>query len=400
MIMKIIYALIFLLCANTAFAQSRNSDYERVEIKEETLDFSFVKNAGEGYSYAQCQIADEYETLTDYNWRTRPPDTIFHTKHRIGIKLMIPEIKPEQIEQHRVKLYDAYPVYFLKGSSVNHKKAIRKKTKNGVITLLPPIYKVHGKRVDVHRDSIYKMVWQQGQGDNHCLSAQYAKECVEVVCGAVNTLKVLVFEKQLKIPPRYITAAHDTIRLPFNSPFLDSIIVPARFVDFQYNHLNSKDLVYRKYDTITTTISITQDSIRKVRVRKGRLSEWQPVLCSSSPSRHCFVADVQTALFFAGCYWGKIDNIMGSETKKALVLFQKENGLPIGTINLQTLKALEYDGWEGFYGNQKYRSSILANPFYPNNSDLIAPNMQEFRNMGFSTKELRKQFSGNTLYGF
>ena len=34
------------------------------------------------------------------------------------------------------------------------------------------------------------------------------------------------------------------------------------------------------------------------------------------------------------------DNILGSDTKSALVKFQKDNGLPVGALDFETLKAL------------------------------------------------------------
>jgi len=37
---------------------------------------------------------------------------------------------------------------------------------------------------------------------------------------------------------------------------------------------------------------------------------------------------------------GAADNQMGAKTKAALVKFQKDNGLPIGNLDYETLKAL------------------------------------------------------------
>ena len=34
------------------------------------------------------------------------------------------------------------------------------------------------------------------------------------------------------------------------------------------------------------------------------------------------------------------DNVMGASTKTALVKFQRDNGLPVGQLDFETLKAL------------------------------------------------------------
>lgn len=50
---------------------------------------------------------------------------------------------------------------------------------------------------------------------------------------------------------------------------------------------------------------------------------------------------VQTALISAGYQLGKVDGVMGNQTKKALVAFQKSNGLRgDGVIGMQTLNLL------------------------------------------------------------
>jgi PIN domain nuclease of toxin-antitoxin system len=387
--LKTTHIIFVLLGANALFAQSNTNLNTTVEIKTETLDLSTLKNVELGYAYAQCRIADEYETLTDYNWRTRLPDTIFEKNHRIGIKIITPTLKPEKIARFHIKLYDAYPIYFLKGSKINSRKKIHKLTKKGSITLLPPVYRVRGKRMEVHRDTAENFAWRRVRGDANCLS-QNPNDCIQLVAVTGNVLQIPVFTKFLKTPALLVNAQHDTIALPFNSPFLDSIVVPARFVDFEYHHLNINDIVYQRCDTITTTKIILRDSIRKVVVRKGGMSEWKRVLCSHKVGS-VRIAEVQTALFFAGYYFGKIDNVLGRKTKMALIQFQKDNDLPIGALDNQTLNSLGCDYFRNPYSAKIFIKSDIINPFYPNYSELISRNAQEFKNMGFNLKELRKR---------
>ena len=53
------------------------------------------------------------------------------------------------------------------------------------------------------------------------------------------------------------------------------------------------------------------------------------------------VRKVQNALMTRGYEVGPAgaDNILGSDTKSALVKFQKDNGLPVGALDFETLKS-------------------------------------------------------------
>jgi peptidoglycan hydrolase-like protein with peptidoglycan-binding domain len=52
------------------------------------------------------------------------------------------------------------------------------------------------------------------------------------------------------------------------------------------------------------------------------------------------IRQIQQALKDKGYDPGPVDNILGSRTKAALTKFQKEKNLPVGNLDLDTLKAL------------------------------------------------------------
>ncbi len=79
--------------------------------------------------------------------------------------------------------------------------------------------------------------------------------------------------------------------------------------------------------------------MKKVLVKKGGFQEWKEVLCEPKIT-DTKIADIQKALTREGYDAGPIDNQMGGKTKQALVKFQQDKGLPVGNLNMETLKAL------------------------------------------------------------
>ncbi|MFK7980093.1 MAG: peptidoglycan-binding protein [Saprospiraceae bacterium] len=73
--------------------------------------------------------------------------------------------------------------------------------------------------------------------------------------------------------------------------------------------------------------------------RKGGFSEWREVVCANKITTS-MVQQVQRALKDRGYDPGPIDNVIGTQTKAALIKFQKANGLPVGNMDFETLKAL------------------------------------------------------------
>ena len=74
-------------------------------------------------------------------------------------------------------------------------------------------------------------------------------------------------------------------------------------------------------------------------VKKGGFTEWREVVCNYKVTAE-LNRQIQRALRDRGYDPGPIDNIIGTRTKAALVKFQKDNGLPIGNLNVETMKAL------------------------------------------------------------
>ena len=76
-------------------------------------------------------------------------------------------------------------------------------------------------------------------------------------------------------------------------------------------------------------------------VKKGGFTEWREVVCDADLTSD-LVKRVQNALLSRGYNLGPAgaDNDMGPSTKAALMKFQKDNGLPVGQLDFETLRAL------------------------------------------------------------
>ncbi len=110
-----------------------------------------------------------------------------------------------------------------------------------------------------------------------------------------------------------------------------------------------------EYRTVTKTVLKTPAATREIAipaeyktltktvlVKKGGFTEWREVLCGSSSSSSYIgsVRQVQSALKTRGYDPGPIDGVMGSKTRAALLKYQKDNGLPEGQLDVETLKSL------------------------------------------------------------
>ena len=90
----------------------------------------------------------------------------------------------------------------------------------------------------------------------------------------------------------------------------------------------------------TTTIPAEYTTVTKQAIsRQGGFSEWREVLCANEVTT-AVIIQVQNALKARGYNPGPSDNVLGTRTKAALVQFQRDNGLPVGQLDFQTLKAL------------------------------------------------------------
>ncbi len=98
--------------------------------------------------------------------------------------------------------------------------------------------------------------------------------------------------------------------------------------------------IVKPAEDIKTEIPASYKSvIRKTVIRKGGYYEWKEILCEQLVTENKINA-IQQALIREGYDPGMVDNQMGEQTKQAIIKFQQDKGLPVGNLNMETLKAL------------------------------------------------------------
>jgi hypothetical protein len=97
--------------------------------------------------------------------------------------------------------------------------------------------------------------------------------------------------------------------------------------------------VYVVKDTMLNKEFRMQEFIVDKLVVKGGYSDWKEVICDSDVNTD-FIINLQEALTHHKYYTGVLSGNFDSDIKTALVKCQKENGLPVGSLDFETLDFL------------------------------------------------------------
>ena len=88
------------------------------------------------------------------------------------------------------------------------------------------------------------------------------------------------------------------------------------------------------------TIPAKYDTYReKVLVKQGGYTEWTEILCADKTTSYTVTA-IQRSLKRNGYNPGDVDGVLGVQTQTALKQYQKDKRLPIGNLNMDTLRSL------------------------------------------------------------
>ncbi|MBT8189084.1 MAG: OmpA family protein, partial [Bacteroidia bacterium] len=134
-------------------------------------------------------------------------------------------------------------------------------------------------------------------------------------------------------PAEYTTRTFQKLAADANFEQMDN---PAEYTTRTFQKLAA--------DANTQTVEIPaqyKTVTKRQLVKAGGFTEWREVVCDADITSE-LVRSVQSALIERGYNVGSAgaDNVMGAATKSALVKFQKDNGLPVGQLDFETLRAL------------------------------------------------------------
>lgn len=117
-----------------------------------------------------------------------------------------------------------------------------------------------------------------------------------------------------------------------------------RELEDTYKEIYRGGLYYEEYIVEDTTLidEFQMDTISYKISASEKYSEWRQVLCNNEVTVQ-FTKDIQRELLFLGYFDYPINGEFDSTTKGALVSYQKDNSLPIGQLDYETLISLRLD---------------------------------------------------------
>ncbi len=331
----------------------------------------YPPNAEPGKCYAKCMVPDVYENITEeilVKQATQRinivPAQYEQRTERVMVKAassrieVIPAVYETVTERVEVK-----PASFRLVSVPATYKTITENTVTAAekvsLVEVPAVYETTTEQVETAPATTK---WVKRQGDANCLS-QDPEDCL-VWC-------------LIEVPAEYKTITKTIMTTP---PSTRSVTTAAKIAPTSIRVIDQPATTRRveipaEYKTITKTVLVKAAETRTIEipaeyrdvrkevavqaatsevvnipaeyrtisnrrlVKKGGFSEWREVLCQNKINT-VKIREIQAALKSRGYQPGPVDNIMGSQTKAALVQFQKDNNLPIGQLDFETLRAL------------------------------------------------------------
>lgn len=283
-------------------------------------------NAEPGKCYAKCLKADVYETVTE-RVMIQPEKKSFRiiptTYKTITEQVMV------KAESKRLEIVPAIYEY-----NVEQVK-VKDETKKIITT--PATYKTVTEQVLIKPEG-QKWVKKKQTGclsDNpdDCIIMCLEKTPAEYKTVTKQVLDQPASNREEVIPAEFKTVTKQVVKTPATTR---EITIPAEF----------KNVTKMVVDVAAHTEEITapaqyQEVSKKVLKTKGGYSEWKEILCDNKVNS-TVVRQIQEALIKRGYPVGTkgADNVLGLDTRAALVKYQKDNHLPVGNLNLETLKAL------------------------------------------------------------
>lgn len=278
-----------------------------------------------GKCYAKCLAPDQYETVTDQI-------LLKEASSRIEIVPAVYETATEQIlVKEGFKVLEIVPATF-----TTQTEEIMVKEASKRLNYVPPVYETVSEQMLI---SPATTKWTKGRADRSCLNEDPDK--CKVWCLS-------------EVPAQYKTVTKQVLRTPASTT---EVPIPAEYKTISkavvQTPANTREReVPAEYRTITKQVLRTPASTREVEipaeystifskklVKAGGFTDWVEVMCESKVTSGK-ISQIQSALRAKGYDPGATDNVLGAKTREALTKFQKDNNLPVGNLNVETMRAL------------------------------------------------------------
>lgn len=309
-----LFSLLLLLQALMATAQKTQEDL-----------FRRIPYAQPGKCYAKCFIPDQYETITD-QIILKEAHTIYQAQAATydTIQLTITE-KPAY-----TTLILQAPIFEIQTLQMPVSDTL------GQWHYTPPTFETMTEQILTQPANL---VWQKQTTATNCSNSSDDKACY-IWCLVEKPAQYRTIQRQIvktparltykQIPPRYITLQK-------------AILKQAARIDTQYIAAQTRQIETLKLQTPATQIAVDipaeySSVTRKKLIKAGGFTDYIELICEIVCFRRSVVR-IQEALKALG-YHVPIDNIVGPSTRAAIIDFQKKNNLPVGNLNIETLRKL------------------------------------------------------------
>jgi hypothetical protein len=312
--MKNLPFLLFLLCANTTFAQS-----ETVEFPFDTTGLLkvFIQKTEPGSYYIFGYLPDTYQT----------PDG---TLYKVYIKR--PNNTPPVCEIKRKFKKVKISSRFVRKPNIHLPKGVK---------LIDPVYTKITKQI-VSLPASNRWIDRSRRHSVHChsINLDFIQQfcLVEIPAQYENIITYQETKPACKVTKK------DTITLDSASLFSYYLEVNEfKMLAYEEDRICINGKIGYK-DTLYVETCFKKDTAalkrlypvaaklpaNAVLIKKGGFSTWKKLFCSEGCIFTSPILEIQDRLVKLGYDIGKIDGELNTKTKKAIVQFQKDNGLPKG----------------------------------------------------------------------
>lgn len=313
--------LLFLFVAQMAFAQVTG------DVPFEDLP----PNPGDGKCYAKCKVPDRYETVQVQKIvkagtsKTAMDKPVYETSTE---RVMVKEASFKYVFKPAV--YETADKQILVKAGYCTRK----------VTPAKYTYTQTNKRLVADAGGR----WVRKKKAPNCFS-ENPEDCF-IMCWeetpaqyAYDTDKVLVEaekEEVTQVPAQYKTIKIRVVKTPAT---YEKVEIPAVYKNFTTRVLVNSNCL----ETRTTTTDAKYKTVSEKRlVSSGGYTDWVEILCEAKTT-NSVLREVQNKLNAKGYAVGSADGIMGIRTRAQLEKYQKDNNLPVGNLNIETLKSLGVD---------------------------------------------------------